>query len=231
MIEEELQRLASPERARFFAGFFKTGHGEYGEGDVFLGISVPAVRGVAKRHGGLPLARIRKLMDSRLHEVRLAALLVLVERYRLADAAGRKEIFSFYIRNAKRVNNWDLVDLSAAKIAGNYLLDKGREERSVLRTLARSGILWERRIAIIATYEFIKCNDFEFTFRISEMLLNDKHDLIHKAVGWMLREVGKRNQEAEEKFLRKHLGEMPRTALRYAIERFGEEKRKQFLKM
>ena len=225
-----MQLLASPERARFLAGFFKTGPGEYGEGDVFLGISVPAVRAVAKKHTGLPLAGIRKLLHSRAHEVRLAALLVLVEKYTLADDAGRKEIFNFYIANAKSVNNWDLVDLSAAKIAGNYLLDKGNEEKSVLSRLAKSSSLWERRIAIVATYEFIRSNDFEHTFKISEMLLGDRHDLIHKAVGWMLREVGKRSQEAEEEFLRKHAKQLPRTALRYAIERFGEGKRQHYLR-
>ena len=228
-IKEDLRALADPERAGILAGFFKTGPGDYGEGDVFLGVSVPAVRAVAKKHTGMPLAGIRKLLNSRLHEVRLAALLVLVEKYRLAGAAGKKEIFGFYISNARRVNNWDLVDLSAAKIVGNYLLDKGEEEKSVLAKLAQSGNLWERRIAIIATFEFIRHNDFGHTFRISELLLGDRHDLIHKAVGWMLREVGKRSQEAEEEFLRKHLKQMPRTALRYAIERFGEKKRRQFL--
>ncbi len=229
-LKRDLRSFGNPEKARILAGFFKTGPGDYGEGDVFLGINVPVVRGVAKKHTGLPLADIKTLLHSRMHEVRLAALLVLVEKYKLADAVGRKELFNFYIRNAKSVNNWDLVDLSAAKIVGNYLLGKSQAEKSVLARLAKSGNLWERRISIIATYEFIRNHDFEYTFNISRLLLKDKYDLIHKAVGWMLREVGKRNQAAEEKFLRKHARQMPRTALRYAIERFTEGKRKFYLK-
>ena len=189
-IKSDLQRLRNEEKIKVYSNFFKTGKGEYGEGDEFLGISVPEQRKIARKYSGLSFEAIRKLMDSSVHEHRLTALLILVEDYKKADSKRKKEIFDFYFRNAKWVNNWDLVDLTADKIVGSYLNNK---DKSLLYKLAKSDNLWERRIAIISTYNFIKNNRYEDTFKIAEILVNDKHDLIHKAVGWMLREVGKRN--------------------------------------
>ena len=229
-IKKDLQELANPQKAKVLARFFKTGRGEYGEGDVFLGITVPEVRQVARKHSNLSLSEIRKLLQSPIHEERLASLLILVEKYDVSAAAAKKEIFDFYIANAKRVNNWDLVDLSAHRIVGRQLIKHGKKEKSILQKLAKSENLWERRITIVATYEFIRNKQFDYTFKISQMLLNDRHDLIHKATGWMLREVGKRDQEAEEKFLRKCFRQMPRTMLRYAIERFSQDKRRSYLR-
>ena len=225
-IKKELHALANPKKAKVLAGFFKTGKGEYGEGDVFLGIAVPETRKVAKKFTSLALSEIRELLHSPVHEERLASLFILMNKYNKSSTAEKKDIFDFYMQNAKSVNNWDLVDLSAAKIAGDYLLDK---DKVVLYKLAKSGSVWERRIAIISTYEFIRNNQFDDTFKIAGLLLNDKHDLIHKAVGWMLREAGKRDQAAEEKFLKEHLKQLPRTTLRYAIERFSPLKKKQYL--
>ena len=220
-----MRKLANPEKAKILAGFFKTGKGEYGEGDIFLGIQVPDTRKVAKSYLHLDDNAIRELLESKIHEHRLAALLILVEKYRKSDEKQKKKIADFYLANTDRINNWDLVDLSADKILGEYLYDKNDKEKSILYELAKSSNLWERRIAMISTFAFIKKGKFEDTFKIAEILFGDKHDLIHKAVGWMLRELGKRNQEAEEKFLKKHYKKMPRTALRYAIERFDEKKK------
>ncbi len=226
-IEEELDALADPAKAKVLRGFFKTGRGEYGEGDRFLGIRVPDTRRVAKRHADLGFPELQRLLDSPIHEYRFAALLILLERFRKADGKGRKEAYGFYLRNAGRVNSWDLVDLSAEKIVGPYI-EKG--DRTVLRRLARSSDLWERRIAILSTFHFIKKGDFDDTLRVAEILLDDPHDLIHKAVGWMLREVGKRGGLREEKaFLEKHHRRMPRTMLRYAIERFSPRERARYL--
>jgi 3-methyladenine DNA glycosylase AlkD len=225
-IVKNLEKLANPEKAKVLAGFFKTGKGEYGEGDVFLGIRVGDIRKEAKRNKTMELNEVKELLKSKIHEHRLAALLILVEKYQKSDEKGKKRIYDFYWKNSKKVNNWDLVDLSADKIVGDYLFDK---DKKLLYKLARSKNLWERRIAIIATFHFIKNGKFDDTLRISEILLNDKHDLIHKAVGWMLREVGKRDQKVEEKFLKKHYKKMPRTMLRYAIERFDEKKRKFYM--
>lgn len=226
-IMRELGSLADPRKAGVLSGFFKTGKGEYGEGDVFLGIAVPDTRKVAKRHPDLTPAQVRELLRSKVHEHRLAGLLVLVGQFERAGEAGRRRIYRFYLANAKRVNNWDLVDLSADKIVGAYLMER---DKSILFTLARSENVWERRIAILSTFHFIKNGRFSETLRIAEMLLDDEHDLIQKAVGWMLREVGKRGGLAEEKrFLEKHCRRMPRTMLRYAIERFSKEERERFL--
>lgn len=225
----DMEKLRNPKKAKILARFFKTGKGEYGEGDVFLGIQVPDTRKVAKNYLELDDQEIRELLDSKIHEHRLAALLLLVEKYKKSDEKRKKKIVDFYLTNTDRINNWDLVDLSADKILGDYLFDKDDREKSILYTLARSKNLWERRIAIISTFAFIKQEKFEETFKVAEILLQDKHDLIHKAVGWMLREIGKRNQEEEEKFLRKHYKRMPRTMLRYAIERFDDKKRKFYL--
>lgn len=218
-VVSDLQKFASPAKAKSSAWFFKTGPGQYGEGDVFIGVTVPDQRKVANRYKDLPLVEIEKLLSSPIHEHRLTALII------LAGKTVDKEIYDFYFRHTDRINNWDMVDLSA-QIVGKYLQDK---DRNMLRKLAVSKNLWERRIAIVATHTFIKANDFATTFTIAEILLKDAHDLIHKAVGWMLREVGKRDQEAEEKFLKKYYKTMPRTMLRYAIERFSEKKRHEYL--
>lgn len=226
-IKSDLQKLADPERAKLLSRYFKSGKGEYGEGDVFLGIPVPEQRKIAKRHSEITLKDLQKLLSSKIHEHRLTALLILAIKYQRADDAGRDNIFAFYMKNLKHVNNWDLVDLSAHKIAGAHLYDK---DRSLLYRLAKSGNVWERRIAVITTFQFIRNNDFGDSFRIAELLLNDTHDLIHKAVGWMLREIGKKDRGAEETFLLQYSGKMPRTMLRYAIERFDNNKRQFYLK-
>ncbi len=226
-IESDLERLADAERAEKLAGFFKTGKGEYGEGDVFLGLRVGDTRRIAKKHSGLGLADVRKLLGSRIHEHRLAALLILVERFRKGDEKERKRIYGFYLKNTKKVNNWDLVDLSAPDIVGAYLMDR---DRRVLHRLAKSKNLWERRIAVLSTFPFIKEGDYRDALRIAEMLLYDRHDLIHKAVGWMLREIGNRDRDIEERFLKKHYRRMPRTMLRYAIEKFPARRRAWYMR-
>ena len=230
MVEEarkKLRAMADPERARVLRGFFKTGRGEYGEGDVFLGVAVPRVRNLIGDCRGLSLAQIKKLLASRVHEERLLAVLLLVDRFQRGDERSKKETFGFYVNHARRINNWDLVDLSAHRIVGAYLKNQWRP---LLGKLARSRNLWERRIAIVATLHGIREGRPEPAFGISRLLLKDKHDLIHKAVGWMLRETGKHCSESRlEAFLKNHAKTMPRTALRYAIERFPESKRKAYL--
>ena len=222
---EELKSLEDKEQAALLQRFFKTGEGQYGEGDIFLGIKVPVQRSVAKKYLDLSLEDIQELLNSEIHEHRLVSLIILVEMFKRAE--DQKEIFEFYLKNARRINNWDLVDLSSHKIVGAYLLDK---DRDVLVEYANSDNLWEKRIAIVSTAMFIANNQFEDTLKISEILLKDNHDLIHKAVGWMLREVGKRDLETLENFLKKYYKEMPRTMLRYAIEKFPENKRKAYLR-
>jgi 3-methyladenine DNA glycosylase AlkD len=226
-IKKDFERLRNPKKAKVLSGFFKTGKGEYGEGDKFLGIVVPDQRKIAKKYFDLSLSDTQKLLSSRVHEHRLTALFILIAKYKKADEKEREKIFEFYLKNTRNINNWDLVDLSASNIAGDYLLKKNR---STLRKLARSENIWEKRIAILATFAFIRNNDFEDTLRISEIFLGDTHDLIHKAVGWMLREIGKRDFKTEEEFLKKHYRIIPRTMLRYAIEKFPEEKRRRYLK-
>ncbi|MHB8883424.1 MAG: DNA alkylation repair protein [Thermodesulfovibrionales bacterium] len=226
-ILNELTTLADPEKAKLLARFFKTGKGEYGEGDQFLGIMVPQQRSVAKKYQEASLPVLKRLLASRVHEHRLVSLLILLQKYRKADAAGRKTYADFYLQNIRRINNWDLVDLSAPRILGDHLLDK---DTSLLFRLAASGNVWERRIAVMSTFAFINQRRFEDSLKLAAMLLDDRHDLIHKAVGWMLREIGKRDQAAEETFLKEHCREMPRTMLRYAIERFDEKKRKFYMK-
>ena len=225
-IKRDLSQLSNPEKAKKLSGFFKTGKGQYGEGDLFLGIPVPEQRKVAKRYIDIPLNDLQELLSSKIHEHRLTALLILVSKYGKADNSGKDRIFGFYLRNTENINNWDLVDLSAPKIVGDYLFNK---DTSILFKLAKSNNLWERRISILSTFKFIRNNDFEDALSISELLLHDEHDLIHKAVGWMLREIGKRDQEIEERFLSKYCMQMPRTMLRYAIEKFDENKRKFYL--
>ena len=214
----------------------------YGEGDVFLGITVPEARKIAIKYKDLDFSSIRKLLHSKIHEERLIALLILVDNFKNGSNLEKKEIFDFYLSNTKDINNWDLVDLSADKIVGEYLLSVLGSQLSeigksvnplasqILLKLANSKNIWERRIAVMATYQFIKNNMFNETLKLSEILLQDKHDLIQKAVGWMLREVGKRDLKTEEEFLEKHYKKMPRTMLRYAIERFPEKLHRAYLK-
>jgi 3-methyladenine DNA glycosylase AlkD len=225
-ITAELKRYAVPGKKELLLRFFKCGEGEYGAGDLFLGVMVPDQRKIAQKFGDIDFGEIQKLLRSSYHEVRLTALLILVKKY--AVVKNKEKIYKFYLANTHYINNWDLVDLSAPKIVGEYLLDK-KNERKILYKLSRSKNIWERRIAILAAGAFIRKNQFEDTFKISGMLLKDKHDLIHKATGWMLREVGKRDRKAEESFLNKHHRQMPRTMLRYAIEKFPEKKRKYYL--
>jgi 3-methyladenine DNA glycosylase AlkD len=225
-IEKEILASANKEKAEILQKFFKTGKGQYGEGDVFLGIVVPQQRKIAQKFKELGMKEIEKLLDSNIHEKRLIALLILIEKYKKADPKEKNEIFEFYLKNTKNINNWDLVDLSAPNIVGDFLADKGRD---ILYDLAKSKDLWKRRIAIISTFSFIRKNEFEDTLKITEMLIDDTHDLIHKSTGWMLREVGKRDQKALEGFLKKYYKNMPRTMLRYAIEKFPEDKRKKYL--
>lgn len=225
-IVADLQKLKNPQKAKILSRFFKTGKGEYGEGDLFLEITVPQTRSIAKKYTNLDQKDIEKLLSSKTHEHRLIALLILIENYKKANIEHKKSIFNFYVKNTKFINNWDLVDLSASHIVGNFLLDK---DKSILSDLAKSSNLWEKRIAIISTFAFIRLNKFEHTLKISEILMHDNHDLIHKAVGWMLREVGKRNKEVEEKFLNQHYKKMPRTMLRYAVEKFDNNERKKYL--
>jgi 3-methyladenine DNA glycosylase AlkD len=228
-LKKELKELSSPEKARILSGFFKTGEGQYGEGDVFLGITVPDERKVAKKYKHLTLSEIQELLSSRIHEHRLTALFILIYRYNKSDRDNKKRIFDFYLKNIRSVNNWDLVDLSAYMILGDYIVNK-LNHRKILYRFAKSRNLWERRISIIATFAFIRKNRFEETLEISKLLLKDDHDLIHKAVGWMLREVGKRDIKTEERFLKNNYQNMPRTTLRYAIERFSKEKKLYYLR-
>ncbi|MBN2730787.1 MAG: DNA alkylation repair protein [Balneolaceae bacterium] len=225
-VQTKLREIADPVVAEHSQRFFKTGAGEYGEGDQFLGIRVPDIRKIAKRFEKLSLIQIEKLLHSGYHEERLCALIILVNRFKKANPAEQERIYKLYLANTSYVNNWDLVDTSAYKIVGPYLEDRNRD---VLYDLAKSDNLWERRIAIISTLYFVNNNDFKDTLAIAEKLLDDNHDLIHKATGWMLREVGKRDQEKEESFLEKHASQMPRTMLRYAIEHFSNAKRKLYL--
>ncbi len=225
-ISNRLKKMGNKEDARFLQGFFKTGPGQYGEGDIFLGVRVPAVRKLAGEYNDLSLKETLSLLKSPYHEVRLFALISLVNTFATTDESTQKKTYDLYLANTSHINNWDLVDISAPNIVGAYLFTKSRKP---LYQLAKSKSLWERRIAVLATFHFIKNNQFEDSIRIAEVLLHDKEDLIHKAVGWMLREVGKRNSESAEKFLRKYCREMPRTMLRYAIEKFTPERRKMFL--
>ena len=225
-IRKRLRLLADPAKAQVLRGFFKTGPGEYGEGDRFLGITVPAIRRLARELHAVPLPEVSRLLASPVHEERLLALLLFVHAYRNGDDGRKERIYGLYLRNTRFINNWDLVDLTAPHIAGAHLADRSRRP---LDRLAGSGDLWERRIAIVATLHFIRRGEFGDTLRIAERLLDDDEDLLHKAAGWMLREVGKRDEALLERFLRERCASMPRTMLRYAIERFPEPKRRAYL--
>jgi len=225
-IRQALRRHQDKKKAEVLRGFFKTGIGEYAEGDVFLGVTVPVLRKLAREFKDIELKSAVELLRSSIHEERLLALLILILKYRVSSEKDKKKIYRIYLGNTRYINNWDLVDVTAKHIVGDYLRDK---DRSVLYELARSPLLWDRRIAILSTFHFIENCQFEDTIKIAELLLSDRHDLIHKAVGWMLREVGKRNLEREENFLKVHHKSMPRTMLRYAIEKFPESKRRRYL--
>ncbi len=228
LIHSELLQFSDPEKAVILARFFKTGKGEYGEGDRFLGVVVPHIRKVVKNHRDTSKKDVKKLLGSPYHEERLAALLILVEQYRRGNESRKKAIFDLYMANTCCINSWDLVDLTAPHIVGEYLFER---DRSVLSILAKSASIWERRIAILSTHYFIRKGESRETLRIAEMLLHDSHDLIHKAVGWMLREVGKRcSLQSECVFLDKFAGVMPRTMLRYAIERFPKRLKASYMK-
>jgi 3-methyladenine DNA glycosylase AlkD len=226
-LKNELRNAADPEKAEILQRFFKTGKGEYGEGDRFLGISVPRQRRIARQYSEISMKDLQKLLASKIHEERLVALLILIIKYKKAPKDRQEMIFHFYLKNTIHINNWDLVDVSAEHIVGDYLSGK---DKSVLYRLAQSENLWERRIAIMSTFNFVKNHRFNDTLALAERLLSDRHDLIHKAAGWMLREIGKRDIRAEEQFLKKHYKYMPRTMLRYSIERFSERKRQFYLK-
>ncbi|MFA5931334.1 MAG: DNA alkylation repair protein [archaeon] len=232
-IQKEFKKSANPSKAKILQGFFKTKKGEYAEGDIFHGVTVPKTRIIAKRFcDSISLEETQELLHSKIHEERLCALIILIEKYKNKKTTPieQKKIYEIYLKNTKYINNWDLVDLSAQHIVGNYLYLHPTEQK-VLDTLATSELLWERRIAILSTFYFIYKKEFYLTLKLSKVLLNDKEDLMHKAVGWMLREVGKRGgMIEEEKFLQTHYKQMPRTMLRYAIERFPEKKRLAYLK-
>lgn len=225
-VKKEIRKRASKEKAKILRSFFKTGPGQYGEGDVFVGVKVPEIRAVVKQFSFLALSETNDLLQSPVHEDRLCALLMLVRQYQM-NPADRPAIYTLYLQNTEYVNNWDLVDVSAEHIVGAFLWDKGRQP---LYSLARSSKLWERRISIVSTFYYIKKKAFYDTVKIAEILLRDEHDLIHKSVGWMLREIGKREISVLEDFLKAHGQVMPRTMLRYAIEKFPEAQRQAYLK-
>jgi len=229
-LKKEIHSRANPEKAKLLQRFFKTGKGEYGEGDLFLGINLPVLREISKRYFSLiSLKDLEELLDNKYHEMRIIALLILMLQYKKSkkNRLMQRKIYEFYLKKTDRINNWDLVDISAPKIVGDFLW-KNKED--ILKELAQSPNLWERRIAIISTFSFIKNRDFGETLAISNMLLHDEQDLIHKAVGWALREVGKKNKKVLELFLISRYKEMPRTMLRYALEKFPEEERQKWLK-
>ena len=226
-IQKELRRYADKNKAQILQRFFKTGKGEYGQDDIFLGVVVPDIRKISKHYKNISFADTSILLKSRIHEERLLALLILVLRYSESNDHDKKKIYQAYLKNTRHINNWDLIDLTAYHIVGAFLEDK---DKHPLYNLANSKSIWEKRISILSTFHYIKHGKFSETLRIAKILLRDEHDLIHKAVGWMLREVGKRDLQAEERFLKKHYKEMPRTMLRYAIEKFPESKRQAYLK-
>jgi 3-methyladenine DNA glycosylase AlkD len=226
-IRKTVKEMTNPELAQFLQRFFKTGKGEYAYGDKFAGIKVPASRIIAKNNVNISLTDLNKLIRSEIHEERLIVLLILVEKFKRANEIDKEKIYKFYLKNKKFINNWDLVDLSAHHIVGGFLFDK---KKDILFRLAASPNIWDRRIAVISTFYFIKNNEFKPTIELAALLLEDTHDLIHKAVGWMLREMGKKNEKILQNFLQKNYKEMPRTMLRYAIEKFPEKRRQAYLK-
>ncbi len=225
-LHRDIRKVSTRARAKISQSFFKTGVGEYGEGDQFLGTTVPDLRKISVKYQGLPPSDLVPLLKSRWHEERLLALIILVRQYERGDHAARQAIYRLYLAHTRYINNWDLVDASADAIVGAYLYDR---DRALLHKLAQSRSVWERRIAMLASFHYIKKGEYEDALTIAELLLRDEHDLIHKAVGWMLREIGKRDQAVEERFLRTHAARMPRTMLRYAVERFPGPLRRRYL--
>jgi len=231
MIKEILKDIEAKKKKgkdETLSRFFKTGKGQYGEGDIFWGLSVPVARVIAKKYKDLSLSDIDLLLKNKVHEVRMISLFILVGKYKHSSQAEKEKIVRFYLKNTKYINNWDLVDLSSHYILGDYLSDK--KDKTILLKLAKSKNLWEQRIAIVSTYALIRKGDLSWTFKISKMFLGHDHDLIHKASGWMLREAGKKNEKALKKFLDANISKMPRTMLRYAIEKFPEEVRREYLR-
>lgn len=226
-LKNNLTELSDSERKKNLQRFFKTGKGEYGEGDVFLGVKVPDVRKVGKKYRKLPLSGVSELLNSEIHEHRQVGIFILVDQYQRGNKEDQKRIAEFYLENTHRINNWDLVDSSAHKILGDYYRDKPKD---ILYKLSQSDNLWERRISVIGTFAYIPDGSFETSLTIAETLLHDPHDLIHKAVGWMLREIGKRDQNTLESFLQKHYKTMPRTMLRYSIEKLDKQKKQYYMK-
>lgn len=225
-VQKELRKYASKKRAETSAWFFKTGKGQYGEGDKFIGVSNPDARKVATAHKDLDFKEVKALLDSKVHEDRFVGAEILVAKYERGDSKEKKKVFDFYLKNRGRINNWDLVDTSASYIVGDFLLDK---DRSILYKLIKSKSLWDRRIAVVGAHAFIKQKDFKDIFAFTEMLLGEKEDLMHKALGWMLREVGKKDERALTSFLDIHAKALPRTTLRYAIERLAAVQKKRYM--
>jgi 3-methyladenine DNA glycosylase AlkD len=225
-IKKELKKIANKEKAKILSGFFKAGKGQYGEGDIFLGIQIPEQRKIAKKFANTEFPEIGKLLDDPVHECRMTALIILIDKYSKSGYDEKEKIAEFYLRKTSRINNWDLVDISAHKIIGDFYFNRNRD---ILYRLAGSSNLWEQRIAVISTYYFIKRNDFREIIAFSEMLINHKHDLMHKATGWMLREAGKMDISILRNFLDRHHKAMPRTMLRYAIEKLSEAERKKYM--
>lgn len=229
MIEKELLSLRNDSNAKVLNKFFKTGAGEYGEGDIFLGIRVPIIRSICSKYYALNFEKIQKLLESKYHEFRFSALIILINNFEKDSVEDKKNIFNFYLKNLKYINNWDLVDLSSYKIIGNYIFNYSKKDIKILYTLSKSKDLWERRISIVSLFYFIKNNNFSDALKICEILINDKEDLINKACGWMLREIGKRDLKVLYDFLDKYANIMPRVELRYSIERLEEEIRLKYL--
>ena len=227
-LKQNLRKFEKPEKAKALKWFFKTGKGEYAEGDKFLGLKTAETRSVAQEYQNLDFSSLAKLLASRIHEERICSVMILLRRFGKSDFKGKKEVFGFYLKNLKGINNWDLVDISCPKIIGRYLWES-KSNRDFLFDFAKSDNLWKRRIAVMSTFWFIREKEYQDSLKIAEILLNDEHDLIHKAVGWMLREIGNRNLKVEEVFLKRHYKIMPRTMLRYAIEKFPKSKRLSYL--
>ena len=226
-ITSDLQALSDAEKQEIFPKFFKAGKGEYGEGDRFIGVTVPNIRAIAKLHKDISIEEIRELIQSKWHEVRLCALIIMVEKSKKKDESLRKELFNLYLSQTERINNWDLVDLSCRFIVGEYLLDKSRD---ILYQLAQSSLLWDNHIAIVSTYAFIRKGQLDDTYALSDLMMHHPHDLMHKAIGWMLREAGKRDADRLYNYVMSHRADMPRTMLRYAIEKFSPEERSILMK-
>jgi 3-methyladenine DNA glycosylase AlkD len=227
-VERELNALENPADAEFLQRFFKTGSGQYGEGDVFIGLRVPQTRVITKKYRELPLPEIEKLLDSPIHEHRLAAVIIMTERAKRAQEEEKKGLYDLYLRRVDRMNNWDIIDISCGHVVGGYLLDKPRD---ILYKLARSKVMWERRVAIISTSRFIAQGDLDDTFKLAELLLGDNDDLIHKASGWMLREAGKKDEVRLKDFLDQHAATMPRTMLRYSLEKLHPTDKAHYMRM